>query len=170
MGLSTLKGVRDHHPRPGGLSLTWYARPVTDERPVLVTGVFDLMHVGHVRFLVAARDAGAALVVGVEDDARVRAWKGADRPVVPDQERAEVLAALKAVDGVFLIHGDPDVNSPDAYADVLAPLRPAVLAYTQGDRFAEQRRAGAEQIGAKPYEIPFVPGRSTSLILHRLGT
>jgi len=150
--------------------LTWYARPATDERPVLVTGVFDLMHVGHVRFLTAAREAGAALVVGVEDDARVRAWKGPDRPVVPDQERAEVLAALKPVDGVFLVHGAPEINSADAYADLLAPLRPAVLAYTQGDRFAEQRRAGAEDMGAKPYEIPFVPGRSTSLILQRLGT
>lgn len=136
---------------------------------MLVTGVFDLMHVGHVRFLTAARDAGAALVVGVEEDARVRAWKGPDRPVVPDHERAEVLAALKAVDGVFVVHGDPDVNSPDAYVDLLAPLHPAVLAYTQGDRFAEQRRAGAEKMGAKPYEIPYVPGRSTSLILQRLG-
>ncbi|HEY3685511.1 MAG TPA: adenylyltransferase/cytidyltransferase family protein [Streptosporangiaceae bacterium] len=163
--------MRDLHPRPtGSLSLTWYARPATDERPVLVTGVFDLMHVGHVRFLTAAREAGAALVVGVEDDARVRAWKGAERPVVPDEERAEVLAALKAVDGVFLVHGDPDVNSALAYADLLAPLRPSVLAYTQGDRFAEQRRIGAERMGAKPYEVPFVPGRSTSLILQRLGT
>ena len=136
---------------------------------MLVTGVFDLMHVGHVRFLTAAREAGSSLVVGVEDDARVRAWKGPDRPVVPDQERAEVLAALKAVDGVFLVHGDPAVNSPYAYVDLLAPLRPSVLAYTQGDRFTEQRRAGAEKMGAEPYEIPFVPGRSTSLILQHLG-
>lgn len=162
--------MRDLHPRTDrGLSLTWYARPATDERPVLVTGVFDLMHVGHVRFLTAARDAGGALVVGVEDDERVRAWKGPQRPVVPDRERAEVLAALKAVDGVFLVHGEPDVNSADAYAKLLAPLRPAVLAYTQGDRFTEQRRAGAEEMGAKPYEIPFVAGRSTSLLLQRLG-
>ena len=170
-GISTLNPVRDHPPASdGGLTLTWYARPVTDERPVLVTGVFDLMHVGHVRFLTSAREAGAALVVGVEDDARVRAWKGPARPIVPDHERAEVLSALKAVDGVFLVHGPPEVNSADAYATLLAPLHPAVLAYTQGDRFAEQRRRGAEDMGAKPYEIPFVPGRSTSLILQRLGT
>lgn len=169
--VSTLNPVRDHaesDERP--LSLTWFVRPDPDERPVVVTGVFDLMHVGHVRFLTAARAAGSALVVGVEDDARVRAWKGPERPVVAALERAEVLAALRAVDGVALIHGDPAVNAPADYVDLLRPLRPAVLAYTQGDRFAEQRRVGAEAMDAKPFEIPFVSGRSTSLLLQRLGT
>lgn len=152
-----------------GLDLTWQVEPDPTERLVVVTGVFDLLHVGHVRFLTAARAAGTALVVGIEDDARVRAWKGASRPVVPAADRAEVLAALSAVDGVFVIHGDPTVNDPDSYIALLTPLEPAVLAFTDGDPFTEGRRHAADVLGAKDVEIPFLPGRSTSALLARAG-
>lgn len=69
-------------------------------RLVLANGLFDLMHVGHVRYLEAARTAGDALVVALNDDASARANRGADRPLVPLDERAELLAALRAVDWV----------------------------------------------------------------------
>ncbi len=72
------------------------------QRPVvLANGCFDVLHVGHVRYLQAARDAGALLVVGLNADASVRALKGMGRPRIPERERAELLLALRAVDFVI---------------------------------------------------------------------
>ncbi|NJK33796.1 MAG: adenylyltransferase/cytidyltransferase family protein [Oscillatoriales cyanobacterium SM2_2_1] len=90
-------------------------------RPLVLTnGCFDLLHLGHVRYLVAARALGRALVVGVNRDATVRLLKGSTRPLVPDWQRGEVLAALRAVDGVVLF-GDRTADgliralNPDIY-------------------------------------------------------
>ncbi|HEU5347039.1 MAG TPA: adenylyltransferase/cytidyltransferase family protein, partial [Ktedonobacterales bacterium] len=78
---------------------------------VVVTGVFDLLPIGHLRFLESARHLGDTLIVGVEDDARVRRWKGSSRPIMTQDDRCELLTALRVVDRVFLITGervDPD--------------------------------------------------------------
>jgi D-glycero-beta-D-manno-heptose 1-phosphate adenylyltransferase len=128
------------------------------------TGVFDLLHIGHVRFLAGARAAGACLIVGVESDPRVRARKGAGRPLVPAAERAEVVAALAMVDGVFVVHGPPDVQTPAAYAALLAPLRPAALALTEGDPAEPGKRAAARRLGARATVLPLVRHRSTSVL------
>src|SRR5919107_3789117 len=78
------------------------------ERIVFTNGCFDLMHIGHTRYLQAARDLGDLLVVGVNTDRSVRSLnKGSDRPIVPEQQRAEVLAALACVDYVVLFD-EPD--------------------------------------------------------------
>jgi cytidyltransferase-like protein len=148
------------------LQLSWYAHPISTGRPVVVTGAFDLLHVGHLRFLQAARATGELLVVGVEADQRISAWKGPDRPVNPAVERAEMLAALRVVDGVFILGGDPDVKDPDAYVDLLRPLNPAVLAFTQGDPFAKEKHRSARLLGAAAVEVPLVPERSTSKLLN----
>ena len=76
----------------------------------LANGVFDLLHVGHVRYLRAARELGGKLIVAVNADASVRALKGAGRPVVPAEERAEILASLADVDAV-VIFSEKDVRS-----------------------------------------------------------
>jgi cytidyltransferase-like protein len=149
-----------------GLQLTWYEHSRGTGRPVVVTGAFDLLHVGHLRFLQAARATGEQLLVGVEGDERVRAWKGPKRPVNPGVERAEMLAALRVVDGVFLLDGDPDVKDPDAYVELLRPLDPAVLAFTQGDPFAKEKHRSARLLGAASVEVPLVPERSTSKLLN----
>lgn len=88
---------------------------------VFANGAFDLLHAGHVRYLEAAREAGDWLVVGVNSDASVRRAKGEHRPIVPEAERAEIVAALFAVDAVVLFEED----SP---ARLLAELRPDVHA------------------------------------------
>ena len=72
------------------------------ERIILTNGAFDLLHVGHVRYLHAAKALGGKLVVGVNSDASVRALKGEGRPLMPDHERAEILAALADVDAVII--------------------------------------------------------------------
>jgi len=153
----------------GGLSLTWHTSPPRrGSRPVVTTGVFDLLHVGHVRFLTSARSAGAPLVAGVEDDARTRARKGAGRPLVRAPERCEVLAALRVVDAVFLIGGDPAVWTPDAYSDLLRPLQPAVLALTEGDPAEDGKRRTAAALEAEVFLAPLVEGRSTTLLTRRV--
>lgn len=151
---------------PNALRLQWFtAPPAATPKTVVATGVFDLLHVGHLRFLHAARAAGQMLLVGVEDDARTRARKGGGRPLVPVGERCELLASLRPVDGVFVISGPADLAPAVAYRDLLAQLAPARLAFTAGDPVAAGRRAVAAAIGADVVEIPHVAGRSTTAML-----
>src|SRR5438094_8658231 len=73
-------------------------RRAKGEKIVFTNGCFDLIHIGHVRYLQAARELGDLLVVGINSDASVHTYKGPDRPVVPQDERAEIVAALRCVD------------------------------------------------------------------------
>jgi D-glycero-beta-D-manno-heptose 1-phosphate adenylyltransferase len=91
------------------------------ERVILTNGCFDLLHVGHVRYLRAAKQLGGKLVVAVNSDASTRTLKGEGRPRVPESERAEILAALADVDSVIIF------DSPDV-ADLIRLLRPDVHA------------------------------------------
>jgi len=114
----------------------WRAR---GRRVVLANGCFDLLHVGHVRYLSAARGLGDALVVGLNSDASVRRLKGPGRPVMPADERAELIGALAAVDLVVVFDDDsadaliarlrPDVHAKGTdYTEDSVPERAAVLA------------------------------------------
>ena len=129
-------------------------------RVVLTNGVFDLLHVGHLRYLRAARALGDLLVVGVNADAAVRAMK-AGRPLVPDAERAELVAALDPVD-YAVIFAEPTADS------LLRALRPAV--YVKGGDYSETtlpEAATARQLGAALRFIPLVPGHSTTELVDR---
>ena len=132
--------------------------------PVVFTnGVFDLLHVGHVALLEAARAEGGALVVGVNSDASVRRLaKGTDRPIVPGPERARLLAALACVDCVVLF----DEETPLA---LIKRLRPDVL--VKGADYARAAIVGADQVegwGGRVVRVPLVPGASTTELLARL--
>src|SRR6476661_4029741 len=129
---------------------------------VFTNGAFDLLHVGHVRYLQAARALGDLLIVGLNDDASVRAYKGPTRPLVPEDERAEVLAALACVDYVVLF-GDPTATR------LVEAIRPDIYAkggdYAAGDKGAGKplpEAAAARAGGGEVVIVPFVPGRSTS--------
>lgn len=134
----------------------------------MATGIFDLLHVGHLRFLQAARAVGDRLVIGVEDDERARARKGIDRPMVPVDERCEMVAALTPVDGVFVISGPPSLPPAPAYFELLAVLDPATLAFTEGDPAEGGKRAVAARLGADVLVVPHVQGRSTTWLMGRL--
>jgi len=152
------------------LTLDWQRPAAADgSRRVVATGVFDVLHVGHIRFLERARNVGTSLIVGVESDARVVARKGGVRPIVPARERCEILAALRAVDGVFLVEGPAGLWAPDAYAAMMRPVRPAVLALTAGDPAGPGKRDAARQLGAEVVVVPRVEGWSTSALLERAG-
>lgn len=107
---------------------------------VFVNGCFDLLHVGHIRYLQAARDLGDLLVLGLNSDASVRQLKGAARPIMPELERAEILSALECVDYI-VIFGDttvdrmllelrPDIHAKGTdYTEETVPERATVLSY-----------------------------------------
>jgi D-glycero-beta-D-manno-heptose 1-phosphate adenylyltransferase len=135
---------------------------------VVVTGVFDLLHVGHLRFLQAARALGARLLVGVESDERVRRWKGPDRPIQTQEDRCELLSALRVVDEVFIIEGER--VEPDYYVELLRPLDARYLAVTANDPFLEEKRAAMAEIGVElRVVIPHIENYSTSHLIQLLG-
>ncbi len=135
---------------------------------VVVTGVFDLLHVGHLRFLCAARALGSRLVVGVESDERVRGWKGPDRPIQTQEDRCELLSALRVVDDVFIIEGER--VEPDYYVELLRPLHARYLAVTADEPCLEQKRAAMATIGVElRVVIPRVENYSTSHLIQVLG-
>lgn len=103
------------------LAARFDAAPAEREGLVLANGIFDLLHVGHVRYLAAARAAGSSLVVAINSDASARRLKGPGRPLLPLEERLELLAALESVDRVLSFEGD-------TVEEVLRRLRPAIHA------------------------------------------
>lgn len=142
------------------------------KRVVFTNGHFDLLHVGHLRYLAAARGLGDVLVVGVNDDAVTRQRKGPGRPIVPEAERAELVAGLACVDYVAIFH-------EETAEAAVARLRPDV--YVKGGDYAldaAERAAGKQPLpeadivreyGGEVRTVPLVPGRSTTDIVRRIG-
>lgn len=134
-----------------------------DGRTVVFTnGVFDLLHPGHIRYLQDARREGDALVVGLNSDRSVRSIKGPTRPINPENERAEVLAALSSVDAVVVF--DEDNPQP-----VIDRLRPDILA--KGADWPANGIIGRETVearGGRVIRIPLAEGYSTSAIIKKI--
>ncbi len=129
---------------------------------VFTNGVFDLLHVGHVRYLAAARALGDALVVAINSDRTVRDLKGEGRPIVNEDERAEILAALRQVNFVTIF----DDASPRS---LIARLLPDVL--VKGGDYGLDEIHGREEVetaGGRVVSVPFVAGASTSTIIERM--
>ena len=132
------------------------------KRLVFTNGVFDLLHVGHVRYLRQARALGDALVVAINSDRSVRELKGPERPVFDEAERAEILAALRDVDYVVVF----DDISPRA---TIRKLLPDVL--VKGGDYQLDEIHGREEVeaaGGEVISLPFVPGASTTSVLERM--
>ena len=132
------------------------------EKLVFTNGVFDILHVGHVRYLAAARALGDALVVAINSDASVRELKGAGRPLMSETERAEILAALRATSYVTIF----DDVSPRS---LIALLLPDVL--VKGGDYALDEIHGREEVeaaGGHVVSLPFVAGVSSSAIIGRI--
>lgn len=131
-------------------------------RVAFTNGCFDLIHPGHTRYLTEARKLGDCLVVAINSDASVRVLKGEGRPIFPDTERAEVLAALEAVDYVTVFNSD----SP---RELIARMLPQVLV-KGGDWGADQivGREEVEAAGGCVVSIPVVKGFSTTEIIRRI--
>jgi D-beta-D-heptose 7-phosphate kinase/D-beta-D-heptose 1-phosphate adenosyltransferase len=131
-------------------------------RVVFTNGVFDLLHPGHVRYLQAARAQGDALIVAVNSDRSVRGNKGPERPVTPERERAEIVAALDCVDAAVIF----DEPTPDA---IVKAIQPDVL--VKGADWAADRIVGRDTVEARGgvvVRVPIEPGWSTTSILQKI--
>ena len=128
---------------------------------VFTNGVFDLLHPGHVRYLKAARALGDALIVAINSDRSVRANKGADRPIVPEADRAEVLLALACVDAVTIF----DEETPHA---IVSRIQPDVL--VKGADWAADNIVGRDIVegrGGRVVRVHLSPGFSTTELVRR---
>ncbi|HKP54099.1 MAG TPA: D-glycero-beta-D-manno-heptose 1-phosphate adenylyltransferase [Chloroflexia bacterium] len=143
------------------LSRQWRA---SNLRVVLTNGTFDLLHIGHVRYLQKARDLGNILVVGINSDASVRGYKDAGRPVVPQDERAEIVAALRCVDYVTIF------DEPTA-THLVESLKPDI--YVKGGDYSPGAKPLPEaeavlSYGGQVKIIPLVQGHSASDLIRRV--
>jgi rfaE bifunctional protein nucleotidyltransferase chain/domain len=132
------------------------------KRVVFTNGVFDLLHPGHIRYLQHARSLGDALIVGVNSDRSVRANKGSSRPITPEVERAELLAALACVDAVA-------VFDDDTPAEIIRRIQPDVL--VKGADWAADAIVGRDTVearGGKVVRVDVEPGWSTSAIIEKI--
>jgi rfaE bifunctional protein nucleotidyltransferase chain/domain len=140
-----------------------FAREKRNGRRVVFTnGCFDLLHPGHIQSLEQARDLGDALIVGINGDASVRSLKGPGRPVLPELERAEILAALECVDAVVIFRE----LTP---RETIAALLPDIL--VKGGDWPGDQIVGREEVeaaGGRVVSIPVVAGYSTTAILAKM--
>src|SRR5438309_4127014 len=133
------------------------------KRLVFTNGCFDLLHPGHVRYLSEARSLGDGLVVALNSDRSVRALKGEGRPILDEQERSEVIAALEAVDYVIVF----DEETP---LELIAELLPDVL--VKGGDWPIDQIIGREKVeaaGGRVISLPYIEGSSTSDIIERVA-
>ena len=132
------------------------------KRIVFTYGCFDLLHIGHVPYLEEARALGDVLVVGINSDASVRKLKGPQRPILPEQERAEILSGLACVDYVTLFDEIDPLN-------LITSLRPDVL--VKGGDWTKEQIVGREEVeksGGEVFLIPFVEKASTSNLIEMI--
>ena len=129
---------------------------------VFTNGCFDIMHAGHVRYLAAAKSEGEILIVGINSDKSVKSIKGKNRPIMPQDQRAEVLAGLWCVDYIVFF------DEPDPLRLIQA-IKPDVL--VKGEDWAEDKIIGADFVkadGGKVVRIAVVPDISTSMIIEKI--
>ena len=133
------------------------------KRVVFTNGCFDLLHVGHIRYLQAAREEGDLLVLGLNSDRSVRELKGENRPLIPQEERAEILAALSMVDFIVIF----DESTP---LELIKEVRPDVL--VKGGDWRKEDIVGGSEVeafGGRVVVVPEIPGRSTSNLVAEIG-
>ena len=130
---------------------------------VFTNGCFDILHIGHINYLREAKNKGDALIIGLNNDASVKKIKGQGRPIIPQNERAEILAALEFVDFVTIFEEETPLN-------LIKEIKPDVL--VKGGDWKKEEVVGSdfvESYGGKTVLIPLVEGKSTSLIIEKIG-
>ena len=131
------------------------------QRVIFTNGCFDILHGGHVQYLTAARGQGDVLIVGVNSDASVRRNKGPRRPIVPEDERAALLLALRCVDYVVVF----DEDTPERLIETLLP---DVLVKGRDWAHFVAGREAVEAAGGRVVLADLVPGRSTTSLIERI--
>jgi rfaE bifunctional protein nucleotidyltransferase chain/domain len=132
------------------------------KRIVFTNGCFDLVHIGHIRYLEEAKALGDVLVVAVNSDSSVRKLKGLQRPILPEEERAEILSSLGCVDYITIF------DEPDPLK-LITSLQPHVL--VKGGDWTKEQIVGkdlVERLGGEVAILPFVKGASTSALIETI--
>lgn len=133
-----------------------------NQKIVFTNGCFDILHIGHIKYLKEAKTYGDKLIVGLNSDSSVRRLKGMQRPIVPENERAEVLDSLKPVDYVVIFEEDTPM-------ELIKIVRPDVL--VKGGDYTEENIVGANYVGTyggRVVVIPYVAGRSTTSLIDKI--
>ena len=129
---------------------------------IFTNGCFDILHVGHIRYLKEAKKIGDILIVAINSDSSVRATKGEKRPLIPENERAEVVASLKSVDYVTIFHESTPL-------ELIEYLRPHII--VKGGDWVEEEVVGRESVkkgGGKVVIVPEIRGASTTNIIEKI--
>jgi rfaE bifunctional protein nucleotidyltransferase chain/domain len=135
-------------------------------RVVLAGGCFDILHIGHVRFLSEAKKMGDYLVLLLENDKKVKKLKGGNRPVFRQKERAEMLSALESVDLVVLL---PAMARDSDYLNLIRRIKPDIIAVTESDPHVEKKRGQAKKIDGELRVVPFTKTLSSSKLAKIIG-
>jgi D-glycero-beta-D-manno-heptose 1-phosphate adenylyltransferase len=139
-----------------------FSKPKRNGRLVLTNGCFDLLHPGHIQSLEAARALGDYLIVAINSDSSIKTIKGPNRPILPENERAELLAALEPVDAVVIFH-EPDPQK------TIAALLPDIL--VKGGDWGENAiigRTEVESAGGQVVRLNIIPGYSTTQLITKI--
>lgn len=126
---------------------------------VLTGGCFDILHIGHIKFLEEAKKVGAFLMVLLESDENVKKLKGKNRPLFSQKERAQVLSSLSSIDHIILL---PPMGNDQDYNQVISQLKPDVIAVTENDPLLAKKRQLAEMVGGKIKIISYLKTFSSS--------
>lgn len=137
-----------------------------EDRIVLAGGCFDILHIGHVRFLSEAKRMGDYLVVLLESDKKVKKLKGKNRPVFVQKERAEMLSALENVDLIVLL---PTIERDSDYLNLVSKIKPDIIAVTENDPLIEKKRRQAKRIRGELKVVSLRETVSTSKLAKILG-
>lgn len=130
-------------------------------KKVLVGGVFDILHYGHIHFLKNAASYGDHLIVALESDKNVKKLKGRARPIHPQNQRREMLESLTFVNEVIILGDDMKDADYDLFVE---KIRPHIIAVTEGDPILAKKLNQARRVGAQLIEIPKIKGISTTQI------
>ena len=129
------------------------------EKLVLVGGCFDILHIGHIKFLESSKKLGDYLFIFLEPDEKVKKLKGENRPIFNQMDRAEALSHLKDVDVIVTL---PYFSDDSEYKKLVLDLQPEIIAVTENDHNIEKKTSQAEILGGKLIIIPFVASLSSS--------
>lgn len=133
---------------------------------VLAGGCFDILHIGHIIFLKEAKKMGNLLLVLLESDEKVRKLKGSNRPYFSQEDRAEVLASINAVDYVILL---PLLDTDKDYNNLILQIKPKIIAVTTNDPLISKKKKQAKMVGGEIRIIPYLATLSSSKLAKLLG-
>lgn len=146
--------------------LETFLRKERKGRIVLAGGCFDILHIGHVRFLSEAKKMGDSLVVLLENDEKAKKLKGKNRPIFTQEIRAEMLSALICVDWVVTL---PMMENDSEYMNLVMKIKPDIIAVTENDPRIEKKKRQAETVRGELRVIPLVKTLSTSALAKIIG-